>query len=254
MKSPKAAINLLRTKLWLEALSRDTGLDYTRLEEEIASNSERSGLVRKWRNGSHCVTERKVLQIARLFPGSEEIFQLPLFVLLENRSISRKELLRIMKHYVNPGDPFRFWQLPKNFKERTDGTDMPVPLEDYLDCLYERGGIFSFISILYIVRRAEAEGNHLLHIEAVRYAYKSFPSLARHPDFITHWREILSAFEKVHWRLITTGLLLAPDREILQAQIEAPSFFTSRVLTGHSKHSAVISLHENEDPIIVAEL
>jgi hypothetical protein len=236
----------LQTKIWLECIFREHDLGPTELENIISKGVEPTRQVYKWLKGKNCITKSKAKQVDTKVPGSLEVFNLPLFDLLKNSTIRKAELDRILSDYIDSSDELLFWRLPERYKGRNDGTPIPIIHHENLDMLYQRGGVFSFIAILYIVRRSEAEGDTFMHLEAVKYAYKSFPSLARHPDFIHHWRDILKAFQLIHLRVTTSFLLVRPDIDIIKNQIEAERFITLR--EHRPSHPITHRFEDNEPP------
>jgi len=153
---------------------------------------------------------------------------------------------RLISPYSDNADDLIFWRLPEKYKGKDDGIYIPIILPDNLDMLYQRGGVFSFIAILYLVRRAEAEGDTDLHLEAVKHAYKSFPSLARHQDFIGYWQDLLKAFQLIHLRVTASTLLVQPDIDIIKQQIESEYFITLREL--RPRNPATHRFEDNENP------
>lgn len=236
----------LQTKIWLDCIFREHGLGQTELETIITKGAEPTRQVYKWLRGDNCVTKAKVMQVDKNIPGSQEVFNLPLFDLLKNVAIRKAELDRIVSDYIDSSNELLFWRLPESYKGKTDGSPIPIIHPDNLDMLYQRGGIFSFIAILYLVRRAEAEGDTYLHLEAVKHAYKSFPSIARHQDFISHWQDLFRAFRLIHLRVTTTFLLVQPDIGVIKQQIESENFITLREL--RPRHPITHRFIDNDPP------
>jgi hypothetical protein len=225
---------------------REHQLDKAQLESKLSNGSDPKGQVYKWFRGDNCVTESKVRQIEKVLTGSSEVFNLPLFDLLQNKPITKSQLRRLILPFSDNTDDLFFWRLPEKYKGKDDGISIPIIFSDNLDMLYQRGGIFSFIAILYLVRRAEAEGDADLHLEAVKHAYKSFPSLARHQDFIGHWQDLLKALQLIHLRVMTSTLLVQPDVDIIKQQIESENFITLREL--RPRNPATHRFEDNENP------
>ena len=215
--------------------------------------SEPTRQVYKWLRGDNSVTKSKVDQVDNILPGSSVVFNLPLFDLLQNKTIRKSQLNRLISDYCDSDS--LFWKLPKTYKGAPDGESLPIDSIYNVDLLYQRGGIFSFIAILYIVRLAEVKKDSFLHLKAVMYAYKSFPSLARHPDFIGHWEDILTAFIQVHHRVEITMLKLTPNFETIKEQIESKNFITLRKLrprhpvTGHFMDNAPTFIETKFGPL-----
>ena len=245
-RKSRPLVSKLQTRIWLDCIMREHQLDKAQLESKLSNGSDPKGQVYKWLRGDNCVTESKVRQIEKVLAGSNEVFNLPVFDLLQNKPITKPQLRRLISPYSDNTDDLIFWRLPEKYKGKEDGISIPIILPDNLDMLYQRGGIFSFIAILYLVRRAETEGDTYLHLEAVKHAYKSFPSLARHQDFIGHWQGILKAFQLIHLRVTTSALLVQPDIDIIKKQIESDNFITLREL--RPRHPVTHRFEDNETP------
>ena len=230
---------------------RDNLINRKTLEEVISEGDEPSGQVLKWLKGKNTVSASKVSRIDKIFFfGSSEIYFLPLFQLLENRFISKNELKRIVQNISDEERFAFFWKLPDSFRDKTDGLPISILGEENFDTLYQRGGIYSFIAILYLVRKAEANGDGVQHYYAMTYAYKSFPSLARNRHFKRRWRELLAALKQIHLRVPTSWLLVQPNIYVLEEQIKAKYFITYRPHLPRDPIS--YRFIENEDPFYLA--
>jgi hypothetical protein len=245
------SVATLRTRLWLEAIFRDNKISRKEFEILISNDMEPSGQVLKWLKGRNSVTRLKVNSVAKLLPDSNQVYLLPLFYLLENKPISKNQLQRYMTGHINKDDQLFFWKLPDTYNGMPDGLPIQVIFENNLDMLYQRGGIFGFIAIMYVMRKAEAERDADLHLEAVKFAYKSFPSFARHPHFKKRWREILSALIGVHSRVTTSILQVLPDDKELETQINTKVFTTYR--EHRPRHHITGRFIDNNDPFHVAQ-
>jgi hypothetical protein len=247
----RSSVRTLQTRIWIEALFRDNQINRKTLEEVISNADEPSGQILKWLKGKNTVSASKVSRIDKIFfSGSSEIYFLPLFQLLEDRLISKNELKRVVQEISHEEGFGSFWQLPNYFCGEKDGLPIGILGEENCDALYQRGGIYSFIAILYLVRKAEAAGDGIQHFHAMSYAYKSFPSLARNRYFYRRWRELFAALIQVHLRVPTSWFLVQPNKELLKRQIEAKKFVTYRPCQPRDPISGRFT--ENEDPFYLA--
>ncbi|MDF1639041.1 hypothetical protein [Alcanivorax jadensis] len=119
---------------------REHQLDRAQLESKLSNGSDPKGQVYKWLRGDNCVTESKVRQIEKVLTGSNEVFNLPVFDLLQNKSITKSQLRRLISPYSDNADDLIFWRLPEKYKGKDDGISIPIILPDNLDMLYQRGG------------------------------------------------------------------------------------------------------------------
>lgn len=228
-RNAKSEIAVLKTRLWIESIIRDHGVPREKLIKIACSNADPNGLIRKWEKGLHAVTESKVKRIAQEIPGSDRLYNLPLFSLLEDRPISTAELNRIMQDYFSPRFPNTL-ELPNGFSPTSDTAHKRVMGLGGYQGFYEIGGVFGLTALLFELRQAESKRDAELHCEISEFCYKAFPSFARSACFVERWPEFLRAVEQIQMRIPTSSMLVRPVKKILKVQIEAKEFHTERHL------------------------
>ena len=238
-KTPrKNELKILRTRLWLEYIFRYTGLSRKQLDIQLSNNKlEPTKHVIKWLKGDNCATANSVSKVARLVcPQSEEFFDLPLFELLEPSPLTNKQLDALMNNYM-VHIPLKLWNFPIN----TDNTNIfpqpPLVYRGDSEALAERGDIYGFMAILYLIRKAENDNDIDAHIVHMSHAYNAFAGFARHVNFRHRWKELLEALQVVQARLPVSSLLIIPDIEAISKQMHAKEHKTMRYLREWSHKS-----------------
>lgn len=222
---------MLQTRIWLENLFRTNGIGRRELEGKIGTrNSEPSGIVLKWLKGEHSVKESRVTTIASIFSGSDLVYKLPIFKLLKDKPLTRPELSRIMKPYISSFGGFECWDFahPPMQKENMGVPFPPCWIYD-TEALIERGDIWGFTAILYLVRMAEAERNAIDHLEYMKCLYRALPGLCRNILFYRRWKDTYQCVKHIHYREPTSVLLMRPIDSVLERQILSNEHITRRV-------------------------
>lgn len=75
--------------------------------------------------------------------------------------------------------------------------------------LVERGDIWEFTAILYLVRMAEVSNSHK-HLNYMKFAYQALPGLRRDKRFRKRWREALDCLKNIHYRNPASMQFLRP--------------------------------------------
>jgi len=230
-------VKVLRTQLWLESIFNDYDLNPSKLDLLISENSlESSNIVRKWLNGKHHATDKKVSKICTILPGSDHIYRSPIFSLLEPKPISNKALLKLADPFITKSD-FDFWDFP-NDKFTTNPYLPPnfALLQDTYT-LSQRGDEYGFFALLYLLRKAENDKENMLHLELMQLVYNAFPALCRNPYFKKKWHELLKVVETLQNRVITTSILIKPDTDVIKKQIYAKEHITLRHCQQRDRHN-----------------
>ncbi len=221
----------LQTRIWLENLFRENKIGRRELEREISPpNSEPSGIVLKWLKGEHSVKESRVTKVASIFDGSDLVYKLPIFKLLKNKPISRSEISRIMKPYISNFQGFKCWTFPDIPRQKENkGVPFPPTWIYDVETLVERGDIWGFTAILYLVRMAEAERNAIYHLEFMQYLYRALPGLCRNVLFFRRWKDTYQCVKDIHFREPTSVLAVQSIDSVLKRQIFSKVHITRRM-------------------------
>lgn len=222
-------IDYLQTRLWVESTLKDYRISRRELEAKLSGESESSGIVLKWLRGVHYATQVSVDQVAKLYPGSSHIYDLPIFQLLKNKPISKSALKKSVASYL-PDSGLQMWSFPLTQNGEDDG--WPAPTTHIFDpeTLFQRGDIYGFMGLLYLVRKAEIENDHFGHLESIKYAYRALPGLCRYKYFRRRWKEFYEALIGIQCRMPASSMMLMPKRDIIQKQVEAKYHMTLECL------------------------
>ncbi|PUA28806.1 MAG: hypothetical protein B0W54_10335 [Cellvibrio sp. 79] len=227
----KNEAEILRTKVWLENILQTHGVERKELSRLIdMKGGESTRTVSRWFKGTHAAKQKQVNEIAKIFEGSELTYELPVFRLLMNKPIRKAELTKIVTPYISKIAGLQCWVFPDPC--HPENKDLPFPPCFIYDTetLIERGDIFGFTAIIYLVRLAETERNALHHMQYIQCAYRALPGLCRHPLFAKYWEVSLNCLKSIHYREMTSILLVRPIDSIIEKQIFSPEHITRRLL------------------------
>lgn len=225
----KREIEILRTQIWLKALLHRFHINRYQLQENVYdSTGKNSGIVWKWWNEDYPANLKSVEFVAEKYKKSDEIFKLPLFELLTDKKLTLKQLKTIIDPYLL-SENFPMWNFPSTGPNCNNEPFLLNTHEGDSDTLFQRGDIYGFIGILYLVRKAEIKNDVDTHAIHLRYAYKAFPALCRYHHFKHARDELLTALVRIHRRMRSSLYTIAPDFNTLERQILAKELITLRV-------------------------
>lgn len=223
----------------------------------------------EWYKGKTTIKKNSVYRIAKKLRGSEHIYNLPLWRLLDHRAKSRSKLKKLIDPYTWDGPLGDTWTFPNDINKlgRDNLTPRHSPwfsideeklkeLDGYYDWifpiwsrrfklyavlppilmkedskgLYERGDIFGFIGNLALVRQAEITGDIDNLYFHLLYLYASLPALGRISIFKDVWEDILDIIIEIQCNYLTITGLLWPNREMMKRQVKSKDHFTQRSL------------------------
>lgn len=228
----KDVSGVLQTRIWLKNLFKTHRIGRRDMEDKIrAHDSEPTGIVLRWLKGEHAVKESRVSSIASVFEGSDRVYRLPIFKLLKDKPLTKPMLLKIMKPYISNFGGFECWNFPEAPQQK-ENMGIPFPPSWLYDteALIERGDIWGFTAILYLVRMAEAERNSIDHLDYMKCLYRALPGLCRNTLFYKRWRDTYQCVKHIHYREPTSVLLMRPRNRVLAKQIQSKTHVTRRVL------------------------
>lgn len=166
----------LRGRLWLEHalwLSGLTAREFGRTYVERGRSA--SNLMLKWRAGTVLPSQGSATALEKQLPGTAWLFDLPLFPLLENRRVTRRELSRLIAPWHHPrrhpADPE--WKLPPDH----DGRTVYAAIDT--GSLLARGDIWGLAGIVASARIAELQNDERCHAAAIADAFRTLPSLIK---------------------------------------------------------------------------
>ncbi len=225
--SSKYSSDILQTRVWLESLFRDEKISRLEFTQKIKpEGGESTGIVLLWLKGKHTVKANQVEKISGIFPGSEVSYNHPIFKLLRNKPISKANLKKIVAPFIQTFGGVDYWIFPQpTHKENMGLPSLPCMIND-TSSLIERGDIYGFTSILYLLRMAEVKNRALDHQQYIKDVYQAMPGLCRHKYFQKRWSELFECVFQLHCRVPTSILLVRPKISVIKEQIHSPSHIT----------------------------
>lgn len=220
-------VDKLQTQLWLESIFRDFKISRHELQELLSGEEESSGIVLKWQKGFHIATPASVSKVERCLPGSSRLFKLPLFSLMRNKPVKKKQLLTLMAPYIS-NTSLHLWNLPGSQNGENSVFAMPSIFMKDSDSLFQRGDLYGFQCIIFLMRMAEANNDQLMYLHYLKDAYKALPGLCRYRYFTSRWEEFLNAIIGLQSRMPLTSMLVIPNSNIIKEQIENKKHITFR--------------------------
>jgi hypothetical protein len=104
----------LRTRVWLETMFREHQLSRDDVAKLLPlGDGEPSGIVLQWLKGKHAAKRSRVARLAKILPGSDFVYNLPLFDLLRNKPVKKSKLDQWVSRYQNPDDHIPLWRFPQ---------------------------------------------------------------------------------------------------------------------------------------------
>lgn len=220
----RSTVELIKTKCWLLSLQKDFDITYKELDRIISSDkNESSGTTKNWFKGTHAASKKCVEKINSLYPGSNHIYKLPIFELIENKPITDIRLNQLIKPYIM--DNYKFWCLPENINQEIGPTY--THLYD-TDTLFQRGDFYSFIATLYLVRKAENRKDIYWFSNYMKEAYRCFPAAMRSSYFNQVYKELYQELTSLQLRMLPSINLVHPKKDVIYSQIKAKQHITMR--------------------------
>tara|TARA_R110001592_G_scaffold363263_1_gene682784 strand:+ start:8203 stop:9015 length:813 start_codon:yes stop_codon:yes gene_type:complete len=220
-------VDRLRTQLWLDSVFMNFKITKQQLQDMLSGEEESSGIVHKWYEGKHTVTPTSVEKVEKLLPNSSTVYELPIFTLLRNKPLKKKQLLNLMAPYLSDSS-FPMWNLPNSQNGEDSSFAMPSIFLQDSDSLFQRGDLYGFQCILFLMRMAEAKNDQLMYLHYLKDAYKALPGLCRYRYFTGRWEEFLDAMIGLQSRMPLTSMLVMPNKKIIKKQIESKQHITFR--------------------------
>ena len=168
----------VRGRLWLDHavwLSGLTDKDFDRAH--VQRGRAVSNLMLKWRAGEVLPSRASAIALEKQLPGTLWAFDLPLFPLLEDRTLARREIHQATKSWRvakrHPVDPD--WRLPPDSQGRTVYASIDTA------SLVARGDVWGLAGIVASARMAELAHDEIWHSLAMMDAFRALPALYRAP-------------------------------------------------------------------------
>jgi hypothetical protein len=220
-KSGRMQACCLRSRAWLSWLLWRTGLEADAFAARYVYNGRtKSNLVARWINGSVAPTEHSVHRINKALPGCLQLYDLPIFKLLEDRPMSASEVLNLIEPYNNPDhlkEAFGNGICSKDaqFSKMERSRSISFWMWDS-QSLVERGDLWGFQMIVGMVRLAEARGEQTGHLQCAKDMFRALPSALKEPWLRPHLDLLFRCLEDIRRRVVYTGLIFDVDLDVIR--------------------------------------
>ncbi len=207
-----------------------SGLSLNAFAAEYVDKFARSGLVYKWDSGESLATRRSVKRIAKDFPESMDMYDMPLYPLLEDLRLSHVQIRNLMRMYKDAEGSIFPYAFPNDEELRIQRRFVPTLTREDSMSLFARGDIYGFTAIVALVREAEAVGDAEMHWVHAANMYRAIPAVCRLPWFRDTAPLLWECVETIHRRgsVPHTVLEFDVDWNVIRNQIEAPTHETIR--------------------------
>lgn len=230
--SRRVGANLaLRTKVTLEFAIQSSGLPHGEFAKNyLYRGRSNSGLIDKWRSGKTALYRNSALALEKHFPGTLKIFELPLFDLLTDASISEKRVEELLRKYLpQDGEPrVLAWRFPDTEAKIAEGTYVPVLVAWDTAALRSYGTVESFCAILGVMRAAEARGNLLVHLAASQDLFRALPMVLKFPWFAVAAKDLGKQLFRLRNRVLQSQLFFDVDWRLIRRQGRDPLYHPFR--------------------------
>ena len=272
----KTPASVFRTQVWLDNILNTHRISLTEFESIIRGDGDTSSLPNRWLRGVATVTPPTVNKIESFFPGSRAIYDIALYELLTNWTLTKKKIDQLIGQY-RPKDELYAWGFPNNrlmrnqkgaafIYQQDPGREYPEwyipndglngqksPLSYVLsgaNSFVQRSDIFAFMAVLGMAREAETNQNDADFLSYMADAYRIFPAIARLKVFHKRWEELYKLLETIFHRSSLSRIVFKVDKDIIEQQIYAEVFITERHC--QPRDPKTFRFIPNDDPIIYA--
>lgn len=251
MRKPRVTpMRELKSRIWLKVLEEDSDTSDADINRVYFGERRTTGTINRWYSEEHIVNPQSVTILSSICPTAAAIYHLPVFDLLDT-TVSTGTIKRFQKEHTinNPDSRWAFsdkdpFTLSSHDKKRS------IILEDS-NGLYELGGIYGFMGIVSLLRKAELENDSARHFLYLLDAYRAFPGFCRNKYFKDYWKDFLEALTSIHWQVFSSMMLVFPKVDVIRRQI-----FIEEHNTGQTNKSTTTDYANTvllEDPFEVAE-
>lgn len=231
-RNKRTRVKVLQGKVWLSYVLWKTNFFPAEFARCYLSSPDgtTSGLIYKWINGEATPSGRSVDGVARHLLGSDWIYRLPLWQLLEDRPITNGYVRRLLEPYRrNPEESFEAWSFPENDSCEDPSRRFPPVLYHFdSDMLFARGDLYGFMGILGLVREAEALRDEHGYRYYLAQLFRAFPAVARLTWIRPHLEIFIECLERLQSRTPSTFVRVSVRWDVIRRQIEADTYETRR--------------------------
>lgn len=211
IRTPKKTnVSRLRTRIWIDKLLKDNDISISDIANLFYGSRESTGTIKRWISGRNTASKQSVNRLASFFPGSDTIYNHPVFELLD-LYLKRNRLNELFSDFLIEDC---IWDIP-------DTTLNLIKLPNYIikddvESLYHRNDICGFLCILMLLRDAEFTDDVVQHELYLKYTYLSLINFCRDPLFQKYWKEFFEAVRSLHLQLYSSMRLVLPLEKIFE--------------------------------------
>lgn len=196
---------------------QSTGWTWNELKRVLAKHRTRSPLVDQWRQSKVAPSITSADRLSEVVPGSRELFCLPLWPLLANKTRSVAEINRVQKslvpNYLIPDEAALVGA-------RAEAYRFDYPVEDYGPIgLVMLGTLRSLSELIVLLRNAEANSMDVTHAEVVALVYWSLPTIFSLKYVTKHSGDLLNAIRRLHSRVEYSRLVVEPNVDAIEQSV-----------------------------------
>lgn len=156
--------------------------------------------------------------------GMLALYDLPLFVFLEDRPLTKRAIRTLLAPYQpqSKRELDLAWRFPNDAELIDERRLLGTIIENDSATLVARGDIYGFTAIVGLARLAAVAHDHQRHLLHVHNMYRALPAVARLPWFRNHVELLRECVDKIYRDCFTTVLAGEADWAVIQRQIESP--------------------------------
>lgn len=207
----------LRSRAWLDHALLTCGLPLDEFAYTyVYRGRSRSNLVRKWFAGEAIATNYSVEQVEKHLPGSAWAYNHPLFTLIEDRALSKRQILKLLSPYLDSARG-NIWAFPRDKLLAHEYGRSSVSTYDTYS-LVKRHDLWGFMAIVGLVRLAELSNNDLLHCECCCDMYRALPAALAVPWLSGHADLLTTCIQRIRRRVVVSQIMFDVDWDLLDRQ------------------------------------
>ncbi len=212
----------LRAAHWYELVRLETKKSNTQLncDPEYRANTNRAA---KWEGRREFASDKSVDRFRDVAPFTSLFYDVAPYELLNDASLS----VDAIDSLVMTGEQIVTAladNVPKTFGVGEDGDVACWRRIADSNALVRRGDFPAFLSILALVRKAEAEDDDRAHIDHLSNLYRCLPALGRYRWLRRDFGLLCELVERIHNRVAVSAAYVGVDWAIIDSQFHDPEF------------------------------
>lgn len=251
-RTDQGAWRHLRGLIWLSYVVLRSQWTLDELKDALGEHRTRSNLVENWLNGSKSPYPVSARKLKREVPGSLELFNLPLWLLLRNSPRSIKYCQKAMSAYVRAPSEIAPYRFSGELSEIDNLHDLPPITREDSDALVRRGDIYALTAIVALTREMEASYRDYEHAYHIANLYRILSTIGKIDYIKPHVSLLCDAIEGIHHRVVSTALMIGVNKNIICEQIESRDYEPIRELRPRDPNT--LRFVEYDDPVVYGDI